>query len=588
MTKNIRNLAIIAHIDHGKTTLTDRLLEITGTQKPDTPRLLDSHPIEQERGVTIKLAPVTLTYQYQQQNYQLNLIDTPGHIDFNYEVERSLAACEGALLLVDASQGIQAQTITNLNLAREQNLQIIPIINKIDLQNAQIESTQKAIEKLLPSTPKPLLVSAKTGKNISEILPQVIKKIPPPQGKNRPLRALIFNSVYDSHLGVIAFVRLVDGHLSPSDNLRLVQTNQDFIPSQIGIFKPQMSNTKKLTTGQVGFIATGLKDINQVKVGDTITLSDQKPSPLPGYRSVTPNVYLELYTQDDSSYNQLRKGLNQIQLHDAALTISPTSSPALGHGFRVGFLGLFHADVIKDRLQQDFNLDVTLTSPSVKYLVILKDSTRHFITQPSQYPDPSQIKITKEPIAKVTIISPQEYLGSLIQLLEDLRGTAQDTQYLNPQTVKLTYQLPLIEVITHLHQAVKTVSSGFASADYQLIDYQETNLLKLDVYLNKEFIEPLSRLEIENKAQTTARRLAKEIKKILPHHQFKVPIQIKAGGDIIARETKPALKKDVTAKLYGGDRTRKMKLLENQRKGKKKLQKIGSVSLPPEAFQINL
>ncbi len=588
MNKKIRNFAIIAHIDHGKTTLTDRLLEITGAEKADHQRVLDSHPIEQERGVTIKLAPVTLSYQHNNQDYQLNLIDTPGHIDFNYEVERSLAACEGALLLVDASQGIQAQTITNLELAKKQDLEIIPIINKVDLQSAQVEATKKSLQKLIPQAPEPLLVSAKTGKNANKVLSQVVQEVPAPKGEDKPLRALVFNSVYDQHLGVVAFVRIVDGSLSQPDKLKLLQTKQDFTATQIGIFTPQMTETAKLSTGQVGYIATGLKDIKKVKVGETITLYNQNPEPLPGYRTIVPNVYLELYPQDNARHNQLRSALSQIELHDAALSIAPTSSPALGHGFRVGFLGLFHADIIKDRLKQDFDLDVTLTSPSVKYLVNLQEGTRKYITRPSQYPDPSKIDSTKEPMAQVTVISPDDYLGLLIQLLETLRGTMEDTQYINPKTVKLTYKVPLIEVITHLHDNVKTVSSGFASVDYKPTGYQEVNLLKLEVLLNKESVEPLARLEVEKKAESTARELAKKLKEIIPRHQFEVPIQIKVGGKIIARETKPAVRKNVTAKLYGGDRTRRMKLLENQKAGKKKLQRIGSVNLPPEAFKLDV
>lgn len=581
----IRNFAVIAHIDHGKTTLTDRLIEQTGGAKRNQgTRVLDSHPIEKERGITIKLAPVTLDYQ----GHQLNLIDTPGHIDFNYEVERSLAACEGALLLVDATQGIQAQTLGNLNLAKKQNLKLIPVINKIDLPAAQVEDTTKALNKLLPGQ-TPLLVSAKTGVGIPELFENIISTIPSPQSEpNKPLRALVFNSVFHPHLGVVAFVRIVDGSLQKNTRLNLFQTNQAFTPVDLGIFTPDMTPTEELTTGQVGYIATGLKDIHKVHVGDTLTTLATKVAPLPGYRVIKPNLYLDVYPTDNSEYKALLTAVDKIKLHDAALSVAPTSSPSLGHGLQVGFLGLLHSDIFKERLAGDFNLSVTLTSPSVEYKIELNNGETRFITRPGDFPDPSLIKQSYEPVAKVTLLTPVDYLGPLIQLLEDLRGTMLGTEYLDAKNVSLTYELPLIEVITHLHDAVKGTSQGFASVDYEPTGFKPATLVKLTITLNHEDIEPLSKLEVKEKAEATARRIANELKEKVPRHQFEIPIQIKIGGTIVARETVKAFRKDVTAKLYGGDRTRRMKLLEKQKKGKVKMKSFGQVNLPPEVFRLDI
>lgn len=585
----IRNFSVIAHIDHGKTTLTDRLIELAGksTRKSEQ-RQLDSHPIERERGITIKLAPITLPIVHNGKEYLLNLIDTPGHIDFNYEVERSLAACEGALLLVDATQGVQAQTLGNLSLARKQDLSIIPVINKIDLPQAQTDVAIAAINKLVPEAETIISLSAKTGLGVDKIFPAAIDLIPPPQGNpDSPLRALVFNSVFHPHMGVVAFVRVVDGLLTPG-KLNLLQTNHSFTPQEIGIFTPNMTPTKSLSTGQVGYVATGLKDITKVKVGDTLTSMGEQPQALPGYRTIRPNVFLDVYPSDNGQYKALLTAVDKIKLHDAALTVSPTSSPSLGHGLQVGFLGLLHADIFRERLEGDFNLTVTLTSPSVGYKALLSNGQEINITRPSDFPDQTLIKQSFEPMAKVTIITPSTYLGQVINLLEDLRGNMIDTRYVDDLTAEVVYRLPLIEVITHLHDAIKSATAGFASADYQLDDYQETSLVLLTVLLNHEIIEPLSRIEVKSKAEATARKIAAKLKDTIPRHQFEIPIQIQNGGTIIARETVKAFRKDVTAKLYGGDRTRRMKLLEKQKKGKAKMKSFGQVNLPPEVFRLDV
>lgn len=585
----IRNFAVIAHIDHGKTTLTDRLIEIvTPNNRKSQTRLLDSHPIEQERGITIKLAPITLSYTHQSSPYYLNLIDTPGHIDFNYEVERSLAACEGALLLVDATQGVQAQTLGNLHLARQQNLTIIPVINKIDLPQAQPEAVIKSLKQLVPESIQPILLSAKTGQGVSQLPATIINSIPSPSGNtNAPLRALVFNSVFHPHLGVVAFIKVVDGSLS-SSRLFLTQTNQSFTPQEIGIFTPNMTATSTLETGQVGYVATGLKNIHSVKVGDTLTNDGHVPTPLPGYRTIKPNLFLDIYPTDSSQYKALVTAVEKIKLHDSALTTSPTDSPSMGHGLQVGFLGLLHADIFRERLDRDFNLSATLASPSVQYRVLTTSGESLDITRASDFPDPTTIKQSLEPMAQVTIITPPDYLGNLINLLEELRGVMVNTEYLDTNTVKLSYRLPLIEVITKLHDSVKSISSGYASVDYRLDGYQATDLVRLDVFLNHVIIEPLSRIEVKSKSSNTARRLATQLKDTVPRHQFEIPIQVQVGGTIIARETVKAFRKDVTAKLYGGDRTRRLKLLEKQKKGKAKMKSFGQVNLPPEVFRINL
>ncbi len=585
---NIRNFSIIAHIDHGKTTLTDRLMEQTQTvsSRDLHERLLDSNPIEQERGITIKLAPVTLNYNLNESTYQLNLIDTPGHIDFNYEVERSLAACEGAILLVDATKGIQAQTLANLRLATAQGLTVIPIINKVDAQLAMPEETQQALRDIFPNLNSFLHISAKTGLNVDQVLPAVIDQIPPPQGEHdSPLRALVFNSYFHPHLGVIAFVRVVDGFLHTNTKLKFLQTNKELVPKQIGIFKPLMVASDLLETGQVGFIATGLKSLDEVKVGDTITeFGTSHVSALPGYRQIRPNVYLEIYPIDTSEYQTLLDAVGKLKLSDSALTYTPTASPAMGNGVRVGFLGLLHADVVRERLEREFELDVTYTSPSVEYEIDLITGETIHINRATDYPDPSMIKESREPISLVTLLTPPQYVGALIQVLENKRGTMMDTRYLL-NSVELSYTIPLVDVITGLQDAIKSVSQGFATFDYQPFDYQPVKLVKLDVYLNKEKIEPMSALVVAQNAESYGRRLTAHLKDAIPRHQFEIPIQIAIGGQIVARETVKSFRKDVTAKLYGGDNTRRTKLLEKQKKGKKRMKSFGTVNVPPEAFK---
>lgn len=585
---NIRNFSIIAHIDHGKTTLTDRLLESTKTvaSRDLSERLLDSNPIEKERGITIKLAPVTIDYEYEGQTYQLNLIDTPGHIDFNYEVERSLAACEGAILLVDATKGVQAQTLANLRLAKAQNLTVIPIINKIDAPLAMPEETKAALQHIFPEFKDFLHISAKTGLGVDQVLPAVIDQIPAPRGSStKPLRALIFNSFFHPHLGVVAFVRIVDGQLTSNTKLKSLQTGKELFPKQVGIFKPGMTPTETLQAGQVGFIATGLKNLDEIQVGDTLTSGSQLVEALPGYRQIRPNVYLEIYPLDTSEYQALLDAIGKLKLSDSALSFTPTASPAMGNGVRVGFLGLLHADVVKQRLEQEFELDVTYTAPSVEYEIDLLTGETILINRATDYPDPTLIKESREPVSLVTLLTPPQYVGSLIQVLENKRGTMVDTRYLS-SSVELSYTVPLVEVITGLQDAIKSVSQGYATFDYQPFDHHPVKLVKLDTYLNKEKIEPLSTLVVAQNAESYGRKLAAHLKEAIPRHQFEIPIQISIGGNIIARETVKSFRKDVTAKLYGGDATRRSKLLDKQKKGKKRMKAFGTVNVPPEAFKI--
>ena len=586
--KFIRNFAVIAHIDHGKTTLTDRLLELTGTLSPRelSERMLDSNPIEQERGITIKLAPVTMRYVYQGQEYQLNLIDTPGHIDFNYEVERSLAACEGAILLVDATKGVQAQTLTNLRLAQKQGLKVIPIINKVDAAAAEVERTALDLLSLFPDEKDFLGISAKTGLRVEQVLTKVIEEIPPPQGQDRPLRALVFNSFFHPHLGTIAFIRVVDGQVVPNIKLALAQSKHEFVPKQLGVFNPRLTVVDRLDTGQVGYLATGFKTIADLKVGDTVVWAQDisETPPLPGYREIKPHVYQDIFPQDASQYSDLVTAMDKLKLNDAALKVGPANSAMLGHGLRVGFLGLLHADIIRERLEREFNLDVVGTSPSVEYQLSMANGSEIKISQASEFPDPSLIKEVREPIALVTVVTPAQFLGLIIQALEDHRGRTVDTQYL-ASAVKLSYRVPLVEVITDLHDAIKSLSSGFATLDYELVGFEPVNVVKLTVQLNRQDIPALANLVVKDRALVRAKALAAHLKRTIPRHQFEVPIQVLEGGQIVARETVKSFRKDVTAKLYGGDVTRRMKLLEKQKRGKRRMKAFGNVEIPPEAFR---
>jgi GTP-binding protein LepA len=580
---NIRNFSIIAHIDAGKSTLADRLLEITGTvsSRLMKEQLLDSNPIERERGITIKLAPVTMKYQ----DYTLNLIDTPGHVDFNYEVERALQACEAAILLVDATKGVQAQTIANLRLAKKQNLKIIPAINKIDSSLSDVSASTKQLQSLLGGDyVDPMLISAKTGQGVTELLNRVIDVCPPPSIKNDQLKALVFNSIYHPHLGAIAFVRLLQGAITKNTPLKFLSSDIKFSPVEFGTFTPGRTPQETLSSGQVGYLVTGFKDIRLIKVGDTIT-SNQSDSvkALPGYREIKPNVYQDIFPTDNSKYHDLLDALEKLKLNDSSLTTEPTSSLVLGQGVKVGFLGLLHAEVVIERLEREFAVSVVGISPTVEYQAVLKSGKTISFSSASNFPDPSQTQKTLEPFASVQVITPEEYLGSVMNLCQNLRGQLIEMTYLD-KLVQISYLLPLIEVITSLHDSLKSVSSGFASLDYQLSGWQESKLTKLSVLLNRDEFEPFSLICVEEQAQEKAKKLASRLKDAIPRQQFEVPIQVALGGKIIARETVKAFRKDVTAKLYGGDATRRKKLLEKQKKGKKRMKQFGSVQLPQEAF----
>jgi len=584
---SIRNFCVVSHIDHGKTTLTDRFLEITHTQTASKlkERILDSNPIEQERGITIKLAPVRMIYK----NYIFNLIDTPGHVDFSYEVSRSLAACEGAILLVDVTQGIQAQTMANASQALEQNLAIIPVINKIDLPNTEIKKTIKQLQDTFGFSHKEIIsISAKTGQNLIQLIKAIIEFIPPPSTRGnsqKPLQALIFNSFYHSHKGVIASIRLFNGQIKKDQPLTLMSNHAKIVAEEIGYFLPNMESTDVLSVGEVGYIATGLKDITLCRVGDTIT-SQSSPAQksLPGYQEAKPVVFMDLYPIGNQDFIKLKKALEKLQLVDSSLSFQPTSSPVLGSGLKVGFQGLLHADIVQERLEREFNLELIATSPSVEYQVILKKANQPVsILSPADFPEPNLINQIKEPFIELTIFTPSKYLGNIIKLCQDFRAQLKDQKFFGQQ-VKLTYHLPLQELISDFFGQLKSVSSGFASLDWQFIGFQSADVVKLEVLLNRQPVKPLATLVIRSKAQTVARTLAKKLKTIIPPQQFEIAIQIAHGSKILTRETIKALRKDVTAKLYGGDQTRKDKLLKKQKKGKKRLKQIGKITLPQEAF----
>ncbi len=591
----IRNFSIIAHIDHGKTTLTDRLLQTTGTvaERDLTEQMMDSNPIEQERGITIKLAPVRLIWHDAGgQPVELNLIDTPGHVDFSYEVSRSLAACEGVLLVVDATQGIQAQTLANYEKAAALGLRVIPVINKIDLPAADLEGvTLELIETLGLAEDDIVPVSAKTGQNIPQLLDAIVAKIPEsspsPEASfkgNVPLRALVFNSIYDIHQGVIAYVRVVSGELR-RESLMTYASHQRFTPTSIGFFAPQRVPANTLQAGEVGFIATGLKDVSLVSVGDTITRAAEVNSiqPLPGYQQPQPMVYLELYPVDGDDFVLLQEALQKLKLHDAALQFVGTHSQALGNGLRVGFLGILHAEIVQERLEREFELSLVATSPSVPYELTLQNKTDLLIHHAGELPDPSLIREIREPITKSTILTPRTYLGAVMQLCEDHRGKMLAVADIGTR-VRLTYELPLAEIIVQFHDQLKSVSSGFASLEYELIGYQAVDAVKLSILVNHEPVEALSQVVVRSQAEAIGRAITRKLKEVIPKQQFEIPIQAAVGGKIMARETISAYRKDVTAKLYGGDNTRRMKLLEKQKRGKKRMKEIGRVQLPQEAF----
>ena len=656
---NIRNFCIIAHIDHGKSTLADRFLELTKTVEDRKMReqLLDQMDLERERGITIKLQPVRMRYNVKitnsklqiqnksqnsksetnfpisqfpnsdtqsenskpaSQEYILNLIDTPGHVDFSYEVSRSLAAVEGTILLVDATKGIQAQTLANLYLALEQDLVIIPVVNKIDLKNAMVEKVTAEIAELLGINPEEVIkISAKQGTNIEEVLKAVIKKIPPPQRDfQKPLRALVFDSIYDSYKGIIAYVRIADGHIRPFEKIKMMAADSETEALEIGIFKPHLEKTDLLQAGEIGYIATGLKEINKCRVGDTITnlfpfreeletdsstdapltssqeknnthsqpLPKRELIPLPGYKKVKPMVFASVYPTEGGDYLELRATLEKLKLNDASLSFEPESSPALGRGFKCGFLGVLHLEIITERLNREYNLDLIVTTPSVKYKIIKTNKEKQSIFSPADLPDASLIEEIQEPWVKLEIITPKEYLGQVMNFTENYRSEYKNTNYLTSNRTILTYEIPLSDIIVDFHDGLKSVSSGFASLNYELIGYRPGNLIRLDILVAEEKINAFSRIVPEKDAYSIGRQTVERLKDLIPRQNFAIAIQAAISGKIIARETVKPFRKDVTAKLYGGDVTRKRKLLEKQKKGKKRMRSFGKVEIPQEAF----
>jgi GTP-binding protein LepA len=587
----IRNFSIIAHIDHGKSTLADRLLEACGavSEREMESQLLDNMDLERERGITIKARAVTLSYEAQDgETYTLNLIDTPGHVDFNYEVSRSLAACEGAVLVVDASQGIEAQTLANTYLALDNDLEIRPVINKIDLPAADPMRVKHEIEDIIgiPALDAPE-ISAKAGVNIPSVLEDVVQNIPAPAGDPAaPLRALIFDSYYDAYKGVIVYFRIMDGTLKKGMSIRMMASNVQYQVLECGLLRPLgYEPCDRLQAGQVGYLTASIKNVQHTEVGDTITGAENPAGePLPGYRKAQSMVYCGVYTEDGSKYPDLRDALEKLQLNDASLTFEPESSVALGFGFRCGFLGMLHMEVIQERLEREFDLDLITTLPSVIYKVTKTDGTVVNVDNPHNYPDPAVIAMAEEPYVKVSIISPNEYVGNIMPLCQDRRGEFKDMQYLDTHLVELHYQMPLNEIIYDFFDTLKAHTKGYASLDYELSDYRESDLVKVDLLLNGDQVDALSFIAHRDKAYPRARRLCEKLKENIPRQLFEVPIQAAIGGRIIARETVKAMRKDVLAKCYGGDITRKKKLLEKQKEGKKKMRNLGTVQLPTEAF----
>ena len=589
--KNIRNFSIIAHIDHGKSTLADRLLEkcnaVSAREMED--QILDNMDLERERGITIKARAVTFDYTAQDgQVYTLNLIDTPGHVDFNYEVSRSLAACEGALLIVDASQGIEAQTLANTYLAMEHDLEIRPVINKIDLPAADPKRVKEEIENILaiPAEDAPE-ISAKLGINIDAVLEDIVHNLPAPKGDpNAPLKALIFDSYYDAYRGVIVYMRLKDGTIRPGMEIKMMATGATFKVLECGLMRPLgLEPAKQLEAGQVGYFTASIKDVHETQIGDTVTGAENPASePLPGYRKVRSMVYCGIYTEEGSKYPDLRDALEKLQLNDASLTFEPESSVALGFGFRCGFLGMLHMEVIQERLEREFDLDLVTTLPSVIYEVYKTDGTMVRVDNPHNYPDPSVIEHAEEPYVKVTIVTPPDYVGNIMPMCQERRGEFKDMQYLDTYLVELHYEMPLNEIIYDFFDALKANTKGYASLDYELSGYRRSELVKVDMLLNGDQVDALSFIAHKDKAYPRARRLCEKLKDNIPRQLFEVPVQAAIGGRVIARETVKAMRKDVLAKCYGGDITRKKKLLEKQKEGKKKMRNLGTVQVPTEAF----
>ena len=587
--KHIRNFSIIAHIDHGKSTLADRLIQSTGTvsERDMQDQLLDNMDIERERGITIKLQTCRMFYKYNGEEYLFNLIDTPGHVDFTYEVSRSLAACEGAILVVDASQGVEAQTLSNVYLALNNNLEILPVINKIDLPSADPDKTKKEIEEQIGiDTEGCPLISAKVGLNIDEVLKQIVEKIPAPSGDiNKPLKCLIFDSYYDNYLGTISMVRVFDGEVKAGDKIKMMATGRVFDVVEVGIFNPGPTPMKSLQAGDVGYISASVKDVSESEVGDTVTLANNPcKEALPGYKKVLPMVFTGVYPADGARYNDLKEALLKLRLNDASLTFEPETSVALGFGFRCGFLGLLHMEVIEERLEREFNLDLITTTPSVKYLVTKTDGTQLVIESPTALPPSTEIDYIEEPVVRCNLFTPKEYVGTIMQLCQNKRGEYVTLNYVDENRCELIYRMPLNEIVYDFFDKLKSRTRGYASLDYEMDGYQKSNLIRLDMLINGEQCDALSIIVHKDFAYGRGRALAEKLKEVIPRQMFEIPIQAAIGGKVIARETVKAFRKDVLAKCYGGDITRKKKLLEKQKEGKKRMRTVGSVQIPSEAF----
>ena len=586
----IRNFCIIAHIDHGKSTLADRLMQLTDTvaERDMEEQLLDSMDIERERGITIKSAAVRMFYTAKDgKTYMLNLIDTPGHVDFTYEVSRALAACEGAVLVVDATQGIEAQTLANVYLALDNDLEIIPVINKIDLVSADPDNAVHEIEDIigLPAEDAPR-ISAKTGLNVEEVLERIVSDVPAPKGDpEAPLKALIFDSLYDNYMGALSYVRIVEGTVKPGDRIRFMHSGNEFDVTEVGVFNPSRLPVKELTAGEVGYISASIKSVAETKVGDTITLANNTAKePLHGYKHANPMVFCGIYPADGADYEALKEALDKLILNDASISYEPETSQALGYGFRCGFLGLLHMEIAEERLEREFDLDLVTTAPSVIYRVKMLDGTVRMIDNPSNLPSPMEIQQMEEPMVQAHIMTPPEYVGSIMELCQEKRGFFLDMTYLEENRVKLSYRMPLNEIIFDFFDGLKSRSRGYASFDYEIGDYEESDLVKLDFLLNGDMCDALSTIVHRDKAYAKGRAVAEKLQEVIPRQQFEIPIQAAIGGKIIARETVRAVRKDVLAKCYGGDITRKKKLLEKQKEGKKRMRQVGTVSVPSEAF----
>ncbi len=588
--KNIRNFCIIAHIDHGKSTLADRLLEITHTvsKREMKDQLLDTMDLERERGITIKLQPVRMEYTLNATHYTLNLIDTPGHVDFTYEVSRSLNACEGAILVVDSTQGIEAQTLANVHLALEHNLKLIPIVNKIDLPNSDRQETARELMDVFGFKEEEIIyASGKTGEGVEEILKAVIERVPPPKGDSKKqLKALIFDSSYDIHRGVIVFVRVMDGELFPRERIFLMGSKTEAESLEVGYFHPKMEKSGQIATGEVGYIVTGLRDVSRARVGDTVTLFEgrQTALPLPGYKHIKPMVYATIFPTSGDDYPILRDAIEKLKLSDASLEFEPVNVPSIGFGFRTGFLGLLHMDIVQERLTREYGLDLVLTAPTVAYRITKSDDSEDLIHNPAEFPDPSIIKQIYEPWMTVNVLSPSAYIGPIMEIATQRRAISKDIKYIGKDRVDMIFEMPLANIITDFYDKLKSVSSGYASMNYELIEDRPGDLVKVDILVASEPVPAMAAIMHRSTANIDGKELVEKLKTLIPRHQFEIAIQAAIGGKIIARETISALRKDVTGYLYGGDVTRKMKLLQKQKKGKKRMKRIGKVDIPQEAF----